>query len=287
MRKHSEYTRRLCRGYKTSNAASWPCFACSMASDSVIRCFGSVKSPFPAASASDAASNSFRCTNLPRKLRNRSRPFLRCKNTKNSSLPDNPSRQSTALARHKNHFRNAPPVLPQPSRRDGACPVLPEPSHSPQETRQAASLQETGLRLRRKRLQPMAMGAGFANPQQNGEGKPNKSKDREDPHAQPVSSRILQTGVGVVVGLANQQVQDGEANLLNQCHQSIGGAQPGLVHDISDRRPHDRRNQRESYTHHRHRNQQEYWKRKVQQREMPSGDPWDCERHRSRCRKIG
>jgi len=82
-----------------------------MASDSVIRCFGSVKSPFPAASASDAASNSFRCTNLPRKLRKRSRPFLGCKNTKNSSLPDNPSCQSNPLARHKNHFRNAPPIL--------------------------------------------------------------------------------------------------------------------------------------------------------------------------------
>jgi len=80
-----------------------------MASDSVIRCFGSVKSPFPAASASDAASNSFRCTNLPRKLRNRSRPFLRCQNTKNSSLPDIPSCQSNPLAGLQNHFRNAAP----------------------------------------------------------------------------------------------------------------------------------------------------------------------------------
>jgi len=114
-----------------------------MASDSVIRCFGSVKSPFPAASASDAASNSFRCTNLPRKLRKRSRPFLSCQNTKNRSLLDNPSCQSNLLARHKNHFRNALLILPPPSRRDGACPVLPAPSPSRQETRQAASLRET------------------------------------------------------------------------------------------------------------------------------------------------
>src|SRR6202795_2049373 len=184
-----------------------------MASDSVIRCFGSVKSPFPAASASDAASNSFRCTNLPRKLRNRSRPFLRCQNTKNRSLPDNPSRQSTPPARHKNHFRNAPPVLPQPSRRDGACPVLPEPSHSPQETRQAASLRESLLGLRRDRLQPMPMWTGFANPEQNREGKPDKSKDRKDPHAEPISSRVIQTGVGVVVGFANQQFQNEKHNV--------------------------------------------------------------------------
>ena len=175
-----------------------------MASDSVIRCFGSVKSPFPAASASDAASNSFRCTNLPRKLRNRSRPFLRCQNTKNSSLPDNPSRQSNPLAGHKNHLRNAPPILPQPSRRDGACPVLPEPAHSPQGTRQAASLRESLLGLRRDRLQPMPMWTGLANPQQNGESEPDKSENREDTHAEPVSSRVIQSSVCIVVGLANQ-----------------------------------------------------------------------------------
>jgi len=174
-----------------------------MASDSVIRCFGSVKSPFPAASASDAASNSFRCTNLPRKLRKRSRPFLACKNTKNSSLPDNPSCQSNLLARHKNHFRNAPPI-PPPSRRDGACPVLRAPSHSRQETRRAASPRESLLRLCCNRLQPMATWTDLANPQQNGESEPDKSENREDPHAEPVSSRVVQTGVGVVVGLANQ-----------------------------------------------------------------------------------
>src|SRR5258706_14390982 len=50
MRKHSEYTRRLCRLYKVSKAASSPCFARSIASASVaFACFGSVKSPFPAA----------------------------------------------------------------------------------------------------------------------------------------------------------------------------------------------------------------------------------------------
>ena len=113
-----------------------------MASDSVIRCFGSVKSPFPAASASDAASNSFRCTNLPRKLRKRSRPFLSCQNTKNRSEADNLSRQSTPLTRDKSHFRNVPPIPPL-SCRDGACPVLPAPSHSRQETRRAASLRES------------------------------------------------------------------------------------------------------------------------------------------------
>ena len=94
-----------------------------MASDSVIRCFGSVKSPYPAASASDAASNSFRCINLPRKLQKRSRPFLRCQNTKNSSLPDNPSRQSNPPARPGNHFRHptqpGTPILPHLSCRGG------------------------------------------------------------------------------------------------------------------------------------------------------------------------
>jgi len=71
-----------------------------------MRCFGAVKSPFPAAIASDAASNSFRCTNLPRQSRKRSRPFLRRQNTKNRSLRNDPSDQSTRLSMAIDYFRN-------------------------------------------------------------------------------------------------------------------------------------------------------------------------------------
>src|SRR5438128_1055895 len=52
MRRHSEYTRRLCRLYSTSKASASPCCARSIASasESLSPCFlASVKSPFPAA----------------------------------------------------------------------------------------------------------------------------------------------------------------------------------------------------------------------------------------------
>src|SRR6266404_4183824 len=83
----------------------------------------------------------------------------------------------------------------------GLAPSCLHHLHSRQETRQPASRRESPLSLRRDGLQAMAKGASFANPEQNGEGKPDKSKDREDPHAKPVSSRVVQTGAGVVIGL--------------------------------------------------------------------------------------
>src|SRR6266852_9452328 len=53
MRKHSEYTRRLCRLYNSWKASASPCLARSMASasESLSPCsfLASVKSPFPAA----------------------------------------------------------------------------------------------------------------------------------------------------------------------------------------------------------------------------------------------
>jgi len=53
MRRHSEYTRRLCRLYSASKAPASPCFARSIASasESLSPCFffASVKSCFPAA----------------------------------------------------------------------------------------------------------------------------------------------------------------------------------------------------------------------------------------------
>src|SRR5712691_11141346 len=53
MRRHSEYTRRLCRLYSTSKASASPCCARSIASasESLSPCgfLASVKSPFPAA----------------------------------------------------------------------------------------------------------------------------------------------------------------------------------------------------------------------------------------------
>src|SRR6266852_2455251 len=53
MRKHSEYTRRLCRLYKSWKASASPCLARSIASasETLSPCsfLASVKSPFPAA----------------------------------------------------------------------------------------------------------------------------------------------------------------------------------------------------------------------------------------------
>ena len=62
-----------------------PCFARSIASVSVILRFRSVKSPFPAATVSDAASNFIRCTYLPRKRWGAQRHSVRAKNTKSCS----------------------------------------------------------------------------------------------------------------------------------------------------------------------------------------------------------
>src|SRR5580692_4565723 len=79
-----------------------------------MRCFWSVKSPFPAASRSDAASNSFRCTNLPSCSRKRSRPFFSRQNTKNRSLRDHLSLQSEQLTDHAENLSNVPvPLLGQ------------------------------------------------------------------------------------------------------------------------------------------------------------------------------
>jgi len=78
-----------------------PCLACSIASASVIACFGSVKSPFPAATRSDAALNSY-VVLICRHVLDRSSS---CQNTKNCSQSD-PSDPAPRRTQGRGHFRN-------------------------------------------------------------------------------------------------------------------------------------------------------------------------------------
>src|SRR5580700_10455419 len=143
-----------------------------------MRSFWSVKSPFPAASRSDAASNSFRCTNLPSCSRKRSRPFLSGQNIPKAVADGVIYRAKvTLLSRPPDHFRNqlrAELTLPT------AYMAATMQTRGQERVR---AIQPKGLPLRRDRLQPMPPRPGFTNPQQNGESQADKSQDREDPHA--------------------------------------------------------------------------------------------------------
>jgi len=59
-------------------------------------------------------------------------------------------------------------------------------------------------------------GPGFADSKQNGQGHAHESKDREDPHPKRIAARILQAGPGVVIRLANQQIENEKTDLLDR-----------------------------------------------------------------------
>ena len=77
--------------------------------------------------------------------------------------------------------------------------------------------------------------------QQPGEGEAEETEEREDPHPQGVAARVVCTRAGEIVGPADQEVEAGQPDVLDHRHETVCRAEPTLLNDVGDGRPHHRR----------------------------------------------
>src|SRR5450755_2783749 len=89
-----------------------------------------------------------------------------------------------------------------------------------------------GPRSRGDSFQSVCVGAGFPLSQQQGKEERQEPQDGEYPHAQSIAVEVVGSGMADVVGLADGQVEDEEADLLQQTHERVGRTQAMLVDDV-------------------------------------------------------
>ena len=68
------------------------------------------------------------------------------------------------------------------------------------------------------------MGTEFTLTKQEGEGQAKEAEDRKDPHSEIVAGRVIGAGMAVIVGPAHQEIETRQTNVLDHCHQAVGGA---------------------------------------------------------------